>query len=139
MGSDYSVGSRRRVTLSIQKSGTLATGDDQAFSSPIPFTEGRLVGAIFAVSVNGTTSGATTFMIERHRAGSSVDMLAAVASIAHDSTDHFVEKIQSQLSATVGRRILRFGDQVGLNIDAIPGSSDSVGASVTLIVHIDKD
>ena len=139
MGSDYSVGSRRRVTLSIQKSGTLATGDDQAFSAPIPFTEGRLVGAIFAVTVNGTTSGATTFMIERHREGSSVDMLAAVASIAHDSTDHFVEKIQSQLSTTVGRRILRFGDQVGLNIDAIPGSSDSVGASVTLIVHIDKD
>lgn len=139
MASDYSVGSRRRFTLTIQKSGTLATGDDQAFSGPIPFTEGRIVGAIFAVKVNGTSSGATTFMLERHRAGSAVDMLAAVASIAHDSSVNFVEKIQSDLSTTIGRRILRFGDQVGLNIDAIPGGSDSIGASVILIVHIDKD
>ena len=139
MGSDYSVGSRRRVTLSMQKDGTLTTGDDKVFTAPIPFTEGRLVGAIFAVQANGTSSGSTDFTIERHRAAVAADMLAAAATVAFDSTVNFKEVIQSGLSATVGNRILRFGDQVGLNIDAIPGGSDSVGASVILIVHIDKD
>lgn len=139
MGQDYSVGSRRRFELTIQLAGTLTTGDDKAFSGPIPFTEGRVVGAIFAVQVNGTSSGSTDFMIERHRAGASVDILAAVASIAHDSSVNYKEKIQSEMSATVGNRVLQFGDQVGLNIDAIPGGSDSVGASVILIIHIDKD
>lgn len=134
----FNVHSHRRYVVELKSTGTLTQADDKDFAT-IPFTAGHLVGGVCSVRTNGDTSGSTDFTFERHRDGSATDMLAAAVSIAHDSSENHVDIEGGDLSTTVEATKVRQGDQIGLNIDAIPGGTASADASVSLVFHIDQE
>ena len=100
------------------------------------------------VGVNGTTSGNTDFVIERTPAGGSAGDLwtigAGIGRIAHDSDELYLEwdwensgwegYSATQIYPPTGTR-LKKGDLLELNVNAIPGGSDSADLKVTLWVY----
>lgn len=138
MAKNYFIATRRRYVMRLRVLGTLSTGDDQDFGG-IPFKSGKLLGGVIAVLVGGTSSGSTTITLERHRnEDGGNDMLTAAQGIAHGaSTLH--KEIDLTVIVATGPEEVRQGDQIGLNVEAIPGGSDSTDLTVDLIFQIDRE
>ena len=134
---DFHIASKRRFVVHLADPGTVTVADDQDLFT-IPFLLGKLIGGTFAVLANGSSSGGTEATIERHRAGSSVNMLGTSQIIAHDSSVNHLEFGGEDIVSN-GDQEVEQGDQVGLNIDAIPGGSDSTWATMTLVFQIIKE
>ncbi len=138
MAKDFFIATRRRYVMRLRVLGTLSTGDDQDFGG-IPFKSGKLLGAVIAVLVGGTASGSTTITLERHRnEDGGNDMLTAAQGIAHDAGTLHKEIDRTVIVAT-GPEEVQQGDQIGLNVEAIPGGSNSTDLTVDLIFQIDRE
>lgn len=107
---------------------TLSTGDGKD-AVGIEEAHEEVVSVTFTVDDNGSTSGATTINLRRVRDGvADADLFASGdrPSIAHDSSSNkqelFADVLQNQF--------LEHGDQLQLDIDAIPGSASSFANAV---------
>lgn len=79
------------------------------------------------LKATGTTSGATDFVLEA--AGTDIWTVATgVGRIAYDASVRYLQMTRDNLTTTK----LKAGQALKLNINAIPGGSDSAG----LIVHV---
>jgi len=133
------------VPITFYAGGTLATGDGKD-GLTMPF-DAIIWHVKASVGINGTSSGQTDFVIERTPNGGSAANLWTVAAdigrIAHDSDELYLEwdwendgwagYASGQTYPPTGCR-LKKEDLLELNIDAIPGGSDSADLTVTLWV-----
>ncbi len=134
MGQPWKLASHRRDPKGGYISGTLTSGDGQD-GFCVPWQSARLVGFIITLDAGGSTSGSTSVMVNRVRAEADKEMFSSVLSVAHNASDLFAEKTHADMASQVS---LVRGDLVRVDIDAIPGGSDSAGLGWTAIFHIDS-
>lgn len=134
MADRYFLAGRRRIVFSGLVSGSLSTGDGQG-AFLVPFAEGRVIGAGFALDVGGTADGPTTVMINRVRDESDTEVLSAVMSIAHDATTVSTQVGEDDLASTPF--LIQQGDIVRIDVDG--ASTGAAGLAWFVVVHIDKE
>ena len=119
--------------MRLKDTGTITTGDSKDFDA-FPYQLGEIVGGLFILRANGSSSGATTVMLNKtHEDGTAAaDILSAVMSIAHDASAGFVRMVTDNLDDKTMRR----GDTLRLDVDAIPGGSDSAGIHIFVFVRV---
>lgn len=130
----YKIYSHRRKTYTLRVDGNISTGDGQDWDAIVGKHE-RLIGVIATLVGLGTTSGDTSIMIQRIRAGSGVDLLTASIDIAYDATVYFTEADREKMQ----NQELRKGDHLRLDVDSVPGSGNATDLVVKIITHIDED
>lgn len=134
MPNDFHIASHRRYVMPFHVSGTLATGDDQ-FVGTIPFRLGKLVGGVMSVLTIGDTGGNTTITVEKNVDASASDMLSTAQSVAYNASDYSTAWGPEAINAD-GSQEVQQGDQVNINIDAIPTGTSSTELSGCLIFQI---
>ena len=99
----------------------------------VPFDKGYLVAFKWGLDDAGGTSGGTSIMLNRVRAETDAEVLAANSTIAHDTTAGYAEVTSFQNNS------FQLGDILRVDVAAIPGGSDSNGMWVTAVFHVVED
>jgi hypothetical protein len=121
------------IPITLRNPNTLAVADGFDLQT-IPFN--CTIDRVHAnIGVNGTTSGQTDFVLAyvaptggTTTSGDVWTVAAGVGRIAHDSAVLY----QSIAAASLAKTKLEAGGTLALNIDAIPGGSDSSNLTVTV-------
>jgi len=130
----WNAGARTKLEVMVLRdTGTITTGDGKDYQA-FPWQLGEIVAAYMMLRTLGTTSGLTSIMLNKtfEDGTAAADILSSVLSIAYDASDKFTRLDMGDVSD----KQLRRGDELRLDVDAIPGGSDSAGLHVHVLVRV---